>query len=430
MHGPIATDRFSLACGRNWGGGSVGRTAWILSGLGAGIALGLGLRDMTGSGFIAHVRALHPLGQLWLNALRMTLVPLVFCVMAGGIGQVTRAASAGRLIGLTIGLFLILLLAASVMGALAALGLMKLWPVAPIGAALLKSAAAPPQTTDFITQMIGFIPVNPVAAAAQTEVTPLIVFASLFGAAMTRVANADAVFALLKAIADAMLVIVGWVLWAAPLGVFLLSLDAVLNVGGGLVISLAQYVILLSAVLVLGIVCAALLGGIGGRVGMLRFQRAAFAPQALAASTQSSLSALPAMLKAAQDMDLPAPLIASVLPLACTVFRFGNVCGGVAAGLIGAWLCGIHPGPAQIALATVVAVIANTGVIGLPGQAVLFIAYGPIFAALGTPFEMLTLLVAVFTVPDILDTTANVTGDLAVTAVVARFAPKTASMPR
>jgi proton glutamate symport protein len=403
----------------------VGRTAWILSGLAAGIALGLGLRAVATVGVIADARALHPLGQLWLNALRMTLVPLVFCVMAGGIGQVARAAAAGRLIGLTIGLFFLLLLGAAVMGALAALGLMKLWPVLPIGAALLKSAAAAPPTPDFVSQLVSFIPVNPVAAAAQTEVTPLIVFASLFGAAATRVANADAIFALLKGITDAMLVIVGWVLWAAPLGVFLLSLDAVLNVGGGLVASLAQYVVLLCLVLVGGIVCATLLGGLGGGMGLMRFQRAAFAPQALAASTQSSLSALPAMLKAAEEMGIPAPLIASVLPLACTIFRFGNVCGGVAAGLVGAWLCGIHPGVGQIALASVVAVIANTGVIGLPGQAVLFIAYGPIFAALGAPFEMLTLLIAVFTVPDILDTTANVTGDLAVTAIVARLAPKT-----
>jgi proton glutamate symport protein len=402
----------------------MGRTAWILCGLAAGIALGLVLRAAAGAGVIADVRSLHPLGQLWLNALRMTLVPLVFCIMTGGIGQVARAAAAGRLMGLTIGMFFVLLLGASVAGALAALGLMQVWPVHPIGAALLKSAASAPPTPNFITQMIGFIPVNPVSAAAQTEVTPLIVFASLFGAALTRVSNGDVVFALLKGVADAMLVIVGWVLWAAPLGVFLLSLDAVLSVGGELVFSLAQYVILLSAVLAIGIVCATLLGGIAGDMGLLRFQRIAFASQALAASTQSSLSALPAMLKAAGELGLPPPLVASVLPLACTIFRFGNVFGGIAAGLIGAWLCGIHPGAAQIALAAVVAVIANTGVIGLPGQAVLFIAYGPIFAALGTPFEMLTLLVAVFTVPDILDTTANVTGDLAVTAIVARLAPK------
>ncbi len=400
----------------------MGRTGWILLGLVAGICLGLGLRAWALPGAIAAAKALHPIGQLWLNALRMTLVPLVFCVMAGGIGQVARAAAAGRMLGLTIGLFFVLLLAASVLGALTALGLMRLWPVVPLGAALLKNAAAAPVAPDFVSQLVSFIPVNPVQAAAQTEITPLIVFAAIFGAALTRVTGGETVFALLKVIADAMLAIVNWVLWAAPAGVFLLSLDAVVNVGGGLAAALAQYVLLLCAVLAVGIACATLMGALGGGIGLVRFIKAAFAPQALAASTQSSISALPSLLRAAQeDLGLPPALVASVMPLACTVFRFGNVCGGVAAGLIGAWLCGIHPGLAAIALAAVVGVLANTGVIGLPGQAVLFIAYGPIFAALGTPFEMLTLLVAVFTPADIFDTTANVTGDLAVTAMVARL---------
>jgi Na+/H+-dicarboxylate symporter len=311
----------------------------------AGIALGLVLRAVGSPNLLAAAAALHPMGQLWLNALRMTLVPLVFCVMAGGIGQVARAAAAGRLIGLTLGLFFILLLGASVLGAFLALGMMKFWPVVPLGKALLKSAAAMPATPDFISQIVSFIPVNPVAAAAQTEVTPLIVFASVFGAAATRVANADAVFAILKGVADAMLVIVGWVLWAAPLGVFLLSLDSAVSVGGGLAASLAQYVLLLCAVLLIGIACATLMGALGGGIGLVRFQRAAFAPQALAASTQSSLSALPALLKAAEgDLGLPPALVASVMPLACTVFRFGNVSAGSRPGSLGRICAASRPG--------------------------------------------------------------------------------------
>jgi proton glutamate symport protein len=400
----------------------VGRTGWILFGLVAGVCLGLGLRAWSGPALISFVKALHPVGQLWLNGLRMTLVPLVFCVMASGVGAVARAASAGRVLGLTILLFVILLLSASVMGAGLALGAMKLWPVSPIGQSLMKAATGTPPVPDFVGQIIAFIPINPIAAAAQTEVTPLIVFASIFGAAATRVANADAIFALLTGVTDTMLVIVNWVLWAAPLGVFLLSLDAVINVGGNLAAALAQYVILLSAVLVVAIVVAMVAGAFGGGGGIMRFAKAVFPSQALAASTQSSISALPLLLTAAEEgLSLPPPLVASVMPLACTVFRFGNVTGGVAAGLIGAYLCGVHPSITEIALAAVIGVIANVGVIGLPGQAVLFIAYGPIFAALGAPFEILTLLIAVFTLPDILDTTANVTGDLAVTAIVARL---------
>ena len=144
---------------------------------------------------------------------------------------------------------------------------MKLWPVCTSRpGAPEKAAPTAPPVPDFVGQIIAFIPVNPVAAAAQTEVTPLIVFASIFGAAATRVANADAIFALLKGITDTMLVVVNWVLWAAPLGVFLLSLDAVVNVGGELAAALAQYVLLLCAVLVVGIGVAILAGSFGGGV--------------------------------------------------------------------------------------------------------------------------------------------------------------------
>jgi Na+/H+-dicarboxylate symporter len=69
-----------------------------------------------------------------------------------------------------------------------------------------------------------------------------------------------------------------------------------------------------------------------------------------------------------------------------------------------------------------IAVMTNVGVIGLPGAAVLFAAYSPVFAALGTPLEMIALLIPVFTLPDMLDTGTNVTADLAATAIVARIA--------
>jgi Na+/H+-dicarboxylate symporter len=152
-----------------------------------------------------------------------------------------------------------------------------------------------------------------------------------------------------------------------------------------------------------------------------RFFRAALGPQALAASTQSSMACLPALVQAAESFELPRPFVATIMPLAVTTFRFGNVCGGVAAGLIGAQLFGIHPGIATISMAILIGVLTNIGVIGLPGQAVLLAAYGPIYTALGAPIESLTLLIAVFTLPDILDTTCNVTADLAATVLIARL---------
>jgi len=135
------------------------------------------------------------------------------------------------------------------------------------------------------------------------------------------------------------------------------------------------------------------------------------------------MACLPALVKAARDdLGLPPAFVGALMPMAVTVFRFGNVVGGVSAGLIGARLFGIEPTLTQIIVAICIGVLTNVGVMGLPGPAVLLASYGPIFVALGAPLEALTLLVAVDTLPDILDTTSNVTADLAVTALVSRHA--------
>jgi Na+/H+-dicarboxylate symporter len=397
------------------------RTGSILVALIAGLVTGVALRVYVGQDSAAAV-LLQPIGQLWLNALRMTLVPLVFCLMTAGMASLADTASgSGRQVAIAVAVFLTLLLAASIAGAATAEALKILWPVRPIGMTLVapSAAAAPP---NFVSVLIDLIPLNPVAAAAQTAMAPLIVFAAIFGVAISRLppASRRLLVDFFKASADAMLIIVNWVLAAAPVGIFVLTLEAAANVGVGAALGVVQYVLLLSMVLAVGLICATLLGLVSG-IPLLRFLRAALGPQALAASTQSSMACLPALVQAAEELDLPRPLVATIMPLAVTIFRFGNVFGGIAAGLIGASLFGIHPGIASIGLAIVVGVLTNIGVIGLPGQAVLLAAYGPIFTALGTPIEALTLLIAVFTLPDILDTTCNVTADLAATSLIARL---------
>ncbi len=408
------------------------RTTWILLALLGGALSGLILR-MTGHAAIADMLA--PIGTLWLNGLRMTLVPLVFCLMTTGVASVANAAGGGRLIGVTIGAFLALLALAAVAGGFVGLGLATVWPLHPVGAALTVGAkAVAPQNIDIVTQIIGLIPLNPIAAAAEAAMTPLIVFAAILGAAITRLPESQRILLVdvLKAAGDAMLVIVDWVLRAAPAGIFVLALSAVAKAGLDMAAALLQYVLMLTAVLGVGLLATLAIGMVSG-VGPLRFLRAATGPLALAASTQSSMACLPALVKAAeQDLALPPAAASTILPLATTVFRFGNVFGVVSAGLFGALLFGVHPSLAQIALATGVAVLTNIGVMGLPGAAVLLAAYGPVFLILGAPMEALTLLIAVFTLPDIVDTSANVTGQLAATALITRLtgsaAPRTESL--
>ena len=401
---------------------SLSRTGWIVAALLGGLATGIGLRLALGE-HTTVAAILQPIGELWLNGLRMTLVPLVFCLMASGMaGLADTATGGGRLVGIAVTVFVALLFVSSIAGMLSANALMLLWPVHPLGLSVPPgvAAGAPP---NFVAMLTGLIPVNPVAAAAEAAMAPLIVFAAIFGLAISRLppTTRSLLVNFFTAAADAMLVIVGWVLRVAPIGIFVLSFEAAASVGVGAALGVFQYVVLLSAVVVVGLVCATLVGLLSG-VPPARFLRAALAPQALAASTQSSMACLPVLVEAAEALKLPRPFVGSIMPLAVTTFRFGNVFGGIAAGLIGAHLFGIHPGAGPIALAVVIGVLTNIGVIGLPGQAVLLAAYGPIFTALGTPIEALTLLIPVFALPDILVTVCNVTGHLGATSLIARLA--------
>jgi proton glutamate symport protein len=402
----------------------VKRTRSILLALVAGLVCGLALRILIGPDSAVAI-FLQPLGELWLNALRMALVPLVFCLMTAGVaGLADTATGSGKQVGIAVAVFLTLLLAASVVGAGTAEALMSVWPVRPLDITLTSHSSVPATAPpNFARVLVDLIPLNPVAAAAQGAMAPLIVFAAIFGIAISRLTSASRrlLTDFFRASADAMLIIVNWVLKVAPIGIFVLTFEATANIGIGLALGLVQYVLLLSMVLGVGLICATLIGFLSG-VRPTRFLQGALGPQALAATTQSSMACVSSLIQAAEALNLPEAFVATIMPLAVTTFRFGNVFGAVAAGLIGAHLFGIHPGIGPIALAIVISVLANIGVIGLPGQAVLLAAYGPVFTALGAPIEALTLLIAVFTLPDILDTTCNVTADLAVTALIARLA--------
>src|SRR5439155_25899882 len=151
-----------------------------------------------------------------------------------------------------------------------------------------------------------------------------------------------------------------------------------------------------------------------------QFAKAAAPAQAIAASTQSSLASLPAMIDGAHTgLKIDVIQTGIVLPLAVAVFRITSPLGYMSGAAFVAWLYGIHLSPLQFAIGALVGVIVSMGSIGLPGQATLVGNYIPIFQVMGLPLDPLALLLAVDTIPDVLRTVGNVTADLAVTSVVA-----------
>lgn len=401
------------------------QTARVLTGLVAGIVLGIMLAwmDPALAGQVADI--VEPFGKLWLNALQMTVVPLVLALVIVGINQTSDAAHSGRVARRAIVTFVVLLFAAAAMTAVLAPLVLSMLQPDPAVAAALRGHEAEVQATNggWASALIAIVPSNAVAAAAAGAMLPLVTFALFFGFALTRLeppARAQVV-GFFKAIADAMIVVVRWVLWAAPVGIFALVLALTARAGLGMLQALGIYIALECALYALAVVLLVGVGVAFGRQSPGRFIAGLVPVQAVAASTQSSLATLPAMLDSAQQrLGFSQRVSGLVLPMAVSLFRITSPIQYLATACFVAWAMGVELGPAQLATGVVLAVLVSMGSVGLPGQAIFLATNVPVSQAMGLPIAPLAVLMAVDAIPDVLATVGNVTGDMTATAVVAR----------
>ena len=151
------------------------------------------------------------------------------------------------------------------------------------------------------------------------------------------------------------------------------------------------------------------------------FARAMIPPQSVAISTQSSLASLPAMIEAARGaLGLKPRVVGITLPLAVSLFRVTSPAGNLAVAIYIAGLYGIDLSVWQLTAGAVVAAIVSVAAVGIASAVTFFPLMAPICLAMGLPIEVIGLLIAVETIPDIFRTIGNVTADVAVTTVVAR----------
>lgn len=400
----------------------------IVGALAAGILLGAAAGRLGPLGAAKSVGYVEPIGTLWLSALQMTIIPLLVSLLITGITAASDAARAGRLAARSVLTFLVLLWGSAIVAALTMPFLLGLFPAPESAAAALRSAAgggavatAVPTLADFLRSLL---PTNPIAAAANDAVLPVIVFATLFAFALTRLpAETRApLAAFFRALGEAMLVIIGWVLALAPLGVFALGYSVAVKTGLAALGGLAHYIASVSAVGLLVGLSALAVARFGGGLRLAAFLRAVVPAQAVAISTQSSLASLPAMLRSAGALGVPAHRADVTLPLAVALFRVTGPAMNLAVAIYVAHLFGIVLAPTTLAMGVAVAATATLATVSLPGTISFITSVAPIAAAMGVPLAPLALLVAVETLPDIIRTVGNVTMDVAVTAAVSRAA--------
>lgn len=387
-----------------------------------GLALGIAA---TASGSALALRAValvEPVGTLWINAVRMTVIPLIVSSLIVAVAG-TDPKRVGRLGVRAFVLFILLLGATAALTLLVAPPLFDRLAIDAAAAAAIRGsveAVARPELPGFASWLVGLVPTNPVSAAAEGAMLPLLVFTLAFGLALARVAPAErgAVVGFFRGVAAAMTTLVGWILVLAPLGIFALAAALAARLGTGVVGAVGFYLVAHSAILLLVLLLLYLLVAVFAPVPLGRFARALVPAQLVAVTTRSSLAALPAMLTGAQAAGLPPRMASFVLPLSVSTFRLNQAVTWVVMALFAARLYGVEVGMPALATLALTSVLMSFSVPGIPSGSLFVVA--PFFASVGIPAESVGVLIALDLVPDVFKTLLNVTSTFSVAALLGR----------
>ena len=374
------------------------------------------------------IALIEPLGTLWVNGIRMTVIPLVVGLLTSGVLSSGDASRVGRLGARAVPIFIALLIGGGLFAVLLAPILLSSLAIDPAtaeslraGAASSGAAAAIQKLPSMTQRIVEMVPANPIKAAVDGAMLPLIVFTVAFALAATKLApdRRERIATMSQAIADASLVLVKWVLLVAPVGIFALGAGLGLRMGASAAGAVGQYVLTLCLVLLGYTLLLYPLAAIAARVSIPRLAAAALPAQMVAVSSRSSLAALPANITAARDrLGLPAEATGFVLPLAVSIFRPNVPIAWVTGVLFLGKLYGVELDTTALLTLVATATAMSFGVPGLPSASLLLLA--PVLVSMGLPAEGVGVLIAVDVVPDMLKTTANVTSHLVATTLVAR----------
>jgi Na+/H+-dicarboxylate symporter len=373
------------------------------------------------------VSIIEPIGQLWVGAIRMTVVPLVISLLFVGVAGNDATERFGRIGAVTIVTFIALLIFAAMVALLLAPPLMgdmklsaeavaNLRASAGAGAARTNEQAA--RLPGFATWVTSLIPANVVKAAADGAMLPVIAFTLLFGLAARSIEASlrSSLLHFFGAVASAMTTVVDWIIWVAPVGIFSLVVVAASRAGIVLAGAMAYYVIAISALLALFALLMYPIAAMVGRVPLGWFTRAAVPPQAVALSSSSSLASLPALVESARSLGLPPSVTGFVLPLSVSTFKVATPITWMMGILFLARLYGVELSTAALVSVAATAAALSLTLPGVPQGALLLLT--PVLSSYGIPAEGIGLLLAADTIPDLMGTMTNVTGDLVVGTVV------------
>jgi Na+/H+-dicarboxylate symporter len=391
---------------------------WILVAMVAGVVVGIAMGE--------EAKMFAPLGTLFIQLIKMLVVPLVGISIISGAASLGSSRSAGK-IGVTSIAYILLTSVVSIIIAIVVGVIFK--PGAGLsaeGVASIMASASSEQGAaadlSFWDTIIGMIPANPVKAFAEGNILQIIVFGLFLGfgiAAITEDKRTKVINGL-NYLLEALIWCIGKVMLVAPIGVFGLMAEAMGTFGFDILLKVVNLLwVDLIAVAIMGLLIYPATVMFISRVGVKEFFSAMLRPQIVAFSTASSMATLPVTMSACDKMGVSKEVAGFVIPLGATINMTGNAIYYTLVALFFAQFYGIELGIAQYVAITVTASLGSIGQAGVPGPTLMVVA---VLAAAGIPIEGLPLLYALDRIFDMIRTTLNITGDAACAAVTDRFA--------
>lgn len=391
---------------------------WILVAMVAGVAVGAAMGD--------EAKIFAPLGTLFIQLIKMLVVPLVGISIISGAASLGSSRSAGK-IGVTSILYIVLTTVVSIVIAIVVGLIFK--PGSGLSAegiaSIMASASAEqgsPTDLSFWDTVIGMIPANPIEAFAEGNILQIIVFGLFlgFGIAALNEDKRTKVIGGLNYLLEALIWCIGKVMLVAPLGVFGLMAEAMGTFGFDILLKVVNLLwVDLVAVAIMGLAVYPLTVMLLSKVSIKEFFSAMLRPQIVAFSTASSMATLPVTMGACDKMGVSKEVTGFVVPLGATINMTGNAIYYTLVALFFAQFYGIELGMAQYVAIAVTASLGSIGQAGVPGPTLMVVA---VLAAAGIPIEGLPLLYALDRIFDMIRTVLNITGDAACAVVTDRFA--------
>lgn len=395
----------------------------IAAGLILGLVVGLGAAATGNEWLLAIANGSAPFGTLFMNAIRMVVIPLIITVIFASIARLGDPRKLGRIGGLTIAYYWITLIPAIAIG----MATMK------VGLRYASEIEMPqteattvPELQSFVDFLVSLVPSNPFAAASSGAILPLIVFTALVAAATGTLASErrERLINLAEDASEALIKLVWWILYTAPIGVFGLAAPVTAQLGWGLIQSLAIFIacVFVGLIIFLLLVTLPLVWFIGG-ISPAKYLRSTVGAVSVAASTTSTVAAIPVTLEEVTNNLKVSPTIADLLvPLGASMHRPGSALFQGAAIVFLAYLFDIPIPLAAVGAAMLATFLVSLTVAPVPSSGVVTMA--PALDAVGIPVAGLAIVLGIDRIPDMMRTAVNILGQISTAVLVDRWTRK------